>query len=150
MPYLNFLLHHSLTEISLKERNCWFLVLEYKNLSDGNFRCGDAMLLLKSVYYHPFMLQAIETLTGALFQRPPLISAVKRQLRIRTIYESKLLEFDSERQLGMCCNMFVIITTTEVTSTGMGGVGLEPHIFLFPSLCRRGNSYLSDICGFGI
>lgn len=39
-------------------------------------------------------------LTGALFQRPPLISAVKRQLRIRTIYESKLIEFDSERHLG--------------------------------------------------
>ena len=29
---------------------------------------------------------------GALFQRPPLISAVKRQLRIRTIYESKLYQ----------------------------------------------------------
>lgn len=29
---------------------------------------------------------ALETLTGALFQRPPLISAVKRQLRVRTIY----------------------------------------------------------------
>merc|ERR1711959_462632 len=45
--------------------------------------------------------QAIETLTGALFQRPPLISAVKRQLRVRTIYESKLLEFDKERNLGV-------------------------------------------------
>merc|ERR1711977_559824 len=44
---------------------------------------------------------AIETLTGALFQRPPLISAVKRQLRVRTIYESKLLEFDKERNLGV-------------------------------------------------
>ncbi|GAQ79971.1 Pseudouridine synthase family protein [Klebsormidium nitens] len=43
--------------------------------------------------------RAIETLTGALFQRPPLISAVKRQLRIRTIYKSKLLEYDAERQL---------------------------------------------------
>lgn len=41
------------------------------------------------------------TLTGALFQRPPLISAVKRQLRIRTIYDSKLLEFDPERRLGV-------------------------------------------------
>uniref|UniRef100_A0A914R7T8 Pseudouridine synthase II N-terminal domain-containing protein n=1 Tax=Parascaris equorum TaxID=6256 RepID=A0A914R7T8_PAREQ len=29
--------------------------------------------------------QALEKLTGALFQRPPLISAVKRQLRIRTV-----------------------------------------------------------------
>ena len=49
------------------------------------------------------LLQAITTLTGALFQRPPLISAVKRQLRIRTIYESKLLEYDNERNLGQCC-----------------------------------------------
>lgn len=45
--------------------------------------------------------RAVETLTGALFQRPPLISAVKRQLRIRTIYESKLLEFDTQRNLGV-------------------------------------------------
>ena len=44
---------------------------------------------------------AIEKLTGALFQRPPLISAVKRQLRIRTIYESKLIEYDEQRRLGV-------------------------------------------------
>ncbi|XP_027113552.1 H/ACA ribonucleoprotein complex subunit 4-like [Coffea arabica] len=43
--------------------------------------------------------RALETLTGAVFQRPPLISAVKRQLRIRTIYESKLLEYDASRHL---------------------------------------------------
>jgi len=51
----------------------------------------------------------VEQLTGALFQRPPLISAVKRQLRIRTVYESKLLEFDAERNMGkmiklICCS----------------------------------------------
>mmetsp|Transcript_5751 Transcript_5751/g.8832 ORF Transcript_5751/g.8832 Transcript_5751/m.8832 type:complete len:490 (-) Transcript_5751:249-1718(-) len=45
--------------------------------------------------------RALKTLTGALFQRPPLISAVKRQLRIRTIYESKLIEFDKERGLAV-------------------------------------------------
>lgn len=45
--------------------------------------------------------RALETLTGALFQRPPLISAVKRQLRVRTIYESKLVEMDLERNLGV-------------------------------------------------
>lgn len=45
--------------------------------------------------------RAVELLTGALFQRPPLISAVKRQLRIRTVYESKLLEFDEKRRLGV-------------------------------------------------
>ncbi|KAE9035656.1 H/ACA ribonucleoprotein complex subunit 4 [Phytophthora rubi] len=47
------------------------------------------------------LARAIETLTGALFQRPPLISAVKRQLRIRTIYESKLIEYDQDRHLGI-------------------------------------------------
>ena len=61
---------------------------------------------------------AIETLTGAIYQRPPLIAAVKRVLRVRTIYErcvrwcgvdeccltfgrSKLLEFDSQKNLGV-------------------------------------------------
>lgn len=47
------------------------------------------------------LANAIETLTGALFQRPPLISAVKRQLRIRTIYQSKLIEYDEKRNLGV-------------------------------------------------
>ncbi|KAG2495733.1 hypothetical protein HYH03_006331 [Edaphochlamys debaryana] len=45
--------------------------------------------------------KALETLTGALFQRPPLISAVKRQLRIRTIYQAKLVEYDEERNLAV-------------------------------------------------
>ncbi|TEB39253.1 putative rRNA pseudouridine synthase [Coprinellus micaceus] len=45
--------------------------------------------------------RALETLSGALFQRPPLISAVKRQLRIRTIYNSTLIEFDEKRNLGV-------------------------------------------------
>jgi H/ACA ribonucleoprotein complex subunit 4 len=45
--------------------------------------------------------RALQTLTGALFQRPPLISAVKRQLRIRTIHESTLHEFDEKRNLAV-------------------------------------------------
>ncbi|CAN8071197.1 unnamed protein product [Agarophyton chilense] len=45
--------------------------------------------------------RAVEMLTGALFQRPPLISAVKRQLRIRTIYEAKLLEYDEKKRLAV-------------------------------------------------
>ncbi|VDD76108.1 unnamed protein product [Mesocestoides corti] len=45
--------------------------------------------------------QVCEKLKGALFQRPPLIAAVKRQLRIRTIYDSKLLEYDAEKGLGV-------------------------------------------------
>ena len=42
---------------------------------------------------------ALQTLTGAQFQRPPLISAVKRQLRVRSIYQSRLLEYDAEKGL---------------------------------------------------
>jgi len=53
----------------------------------------------------------VEQLTGALFQRPPLISAVKRQLRIRTVYESKLLEFDAERNMGKKKNFWYYVVT---------------------------------------
>lgn len=60
------------------------------------------MLRLHSSLPDPTALpRALQTLSGALFQRPPLISAVKRQLRIRTIYESKLLEFDEKRNLAV-------------------------------------------------
>merc|ERR1711884_901107 len=45
--------------------------------------------------------QELERLKGALFQRPPLISAVKRQLRVRTCCESKLIEHDQERNMGI-------------------------------------------------
>lgn len=45
--------------------------------------------------------KALETLKGALFQRPPLISAVKRKLRVRNIYKSKLIEYDAARNLGV-------------------------------------------------
>lgn len=45
--------------------------------------------------------QALEKLTGALFQRPPLISAVKRQLRIRTVYENKLIEYHPNQNMGI-------------------------------------------------
>jgi H/ACA ribonucleoprotein complex subunit 4 len=43
----------------------------------------------------------LETLQGALYQRPPVVSAVKRRLRIRTIKKNTLLEFDRERHLGV-------------------------------------------------
>lgn len=43
----------------------------------------------------------LETLQGALYQRPPVVSAVKRRLRIRTIKKNTLLEFDKERHLGV-------------------------------------------------
>lgn len=72
------------------------------------------------------LAQAIEMLTGALFQRPPLISAVKRQLRVRTIYESKLLEFDEEKHLGvfwMSCEAGTYVRTLCVHLGLILGVG---------------------------
>ncbi|XP_073987730.1 dyskerin pseudouridine synthase 1 Nop60B [Rhodnius prolixus] len=47
------------------------------------------------------ILKKMEFLKSAQFQRPPLISAVKRQLRVRTIYDSKLIEFDKEKNMGI-------------------------------------------------
>lgn len=46
------------------------------------------------------VIQGLEKLRGALFQRPPLISAVKRQLRVRTVYDSKLFDYDESRNMG--------------------------------------------------
>ena len=45
--------------------------------------------------------ECIKKLTGTCFQRPPLISSVKRELRVRTIYDSKLYEYDAEKNMGM-------------------------------------------------
>lgn len=45
--------------------------------------------------------QGLDMLSGACFQRPPVIAAVKRQLRIRTIYEAKLVEYNKKRHLAI-------------------------------------------------
>lgn len=47
------------------------------------------------------LLKALSKLTGPVFQRPPLIAAVKRELRIRNIYELKLLEFEAGSDLAV-------------------------------------------------
>ncbi|KAK4227588.1 putative rRNA pseudouridine synthase [Podospora fimiseda] len=70
--------------------------------------------------------EALNTLTGALFQRPPLISAVKRQLRIRSIYKIKMIEFDNDRHLGVfwvSCEAGTYIRTLCVHLGLMLGVG---------------------------
>lgn len=70
--------------------------------------------------------QSLETLTGALFQRPPLISAVKRQLRIRTVYQTELLEFDNKRHLAVfrvACEAGTYIRTLCVHLGLLLGVG---------------------------
>ena len=72
------------------------------------------------------LTRGLETLTGALFQRPPLISAVKRQLRVRTIYESKLIEYDNKRNLGVfwvSCEAGTYIRTLCVHLGLLFGVG---------------------------
>ena len=38
----------------------------------------------------------LKKLQGACFQRPPLINSVKRELRVRTIYDYKLYEFNKD------------------------------------------------------
>lgn len=40
-------------------------------------------------------------LTGTCFQRPPLIASVKRELRVRTIFDSKLIEYDREKNMAL-------------------------------------------------
>lgn len=70
--------------------------------------------------------QGLEKLRGALFQRPPLISAVKRQLRVRSVYDSKLLDFDAERNVGVfwvSCEAGSYIRTMCVHLGLMLGVG---------------------------
>ncbi len=85
--------------------------------------------------------RALETLTGALFQRPPLISAVKRQLRIRTIHESKVIEFDNDRNLGVfwvsCEGMFSAYSCVELVSNRIA------------NLCHSGNVYSNSLCSHG-
>lgn len=44
---------------------------------------------------------ALRLLTGSVFQRPPLISAVKRQLRVRSIYKMKLLDYDNLKNIAV-------------------------------------------------
>ncbi|KAG8180353.1 hypothetical protein JTE90_016384 [Oedothorax gibbosus] len=75
--------------------------------------------------------RALETLTGALFQRPPLISAVKRQLRVRTIYEVKMNQYDNEKNLGIfwvSCEAGTYVRTMCVhlgLTLGVGGQMVE-------------------------
>ena len=89
--------------------------------------------------------RGLTALTGALFQRPPLISAVKRQLRIRTIYESKLLQYDEERQLvvfWVSCEAGTYIRTLCVHLGLMLGVGA--HMQVLPT---RYCQLLCDLAG---
>lgn len=66
----------------------------------------------------PEVKAALDALTGAVFQRPPVISAVKRQLRVRTIYEARVHDYDEKRHtciFGISCEVRGV--------RGPGGVG---------------------------
>jgi H/ACA ribonucleoprotein complex subunit 4 len=83
--------------------------------------------------------KVLQKLTGALYQRPPLISAVKRQLRVRTIYKSELLEYDEERHLGVFvvdCEAGTYIRTLCVHIGYLLGVGAHMQEL---RRCRSGN-----------
>lgn len=45
--------------------------------------------------------KALDGLKGTVFQRPPLISAVKKVLRVRTVYDIQLIEYDEEKEMGI-------------------------------------------------
>ncbi|XP_063681486.1 uncharacterized protein LOC134816630 isoform X2 [Bolinopsis microptera] len=88
--------------------------------------------------------KTLEKLKGAQFQRPPLISAVKRQLRIRTIYENKLLEYDPEQKLGifwMKCEAGTYVRTFCVHIGLLLGVGAHMQEL---RRCRSGIQHESD------
>lgn len=75
-------------------------------------------------------------MVGALFQRPPLISAVKRQLRVRTIYESKLLEFDKQRNL---CELIYPSLSVSLF------IKISLYVAVFWVSCEAG-TYIRSLC----
>jgi len=72
-------------------------------------RVLQALLLSRKVYvgalklHHDIPIEKLKTamryFEGEIYQRPPLKSAVKRQLRIRRIYEFRLMEMDGRKVL---------------------------------------------------
>lgn len=46
-----------------------------------------------------YLQEAIELFTGEIYQRPPVRSSVSRRLRVRSVYQFEMLEFDQRRFL---------------------------------------------------
>jgi hypothetical protein len=92
------------------------------------------MTVLSDCVLSAQVTRALSQLRGALFQRPPLISAVKRQLRVRTIYDSKLLEYDDDRQLvvfWISCEAGTYVRTMCVHLGLLLGVGAHMQVYIF-------------------
>lgn len=60
-----------------------------------------AVLRLKEAVEQSDLQKAINFLTGRVYQCPPLISAVKKQLRVREIMKNELIEYDPEQKLAV-------------------------------------------------
>jgi len=72
------------------------------------------------------LIKGIQALTGTCFQRPPLIASVKRELRVRTIFETKLFEYDKEKNMAliwMSCEAGTYVRTFCVHLGLIMGVG---------------------------
>lgn len=82
-------------------------------------------------------------MVGALFQRPPLISAVKRQLRVRTIYENKLLEYDEKRHLGNQYNRTITLYCFAINFSSF--FSFPPPQGVFWVSCEAG-TYIRTLC----
>jgi len=48
------------------------------------------------------LVKALRKMEGPVYQRPPILSAVARRLRVRTIHECKLLEYQEKKRLSYC------------------------------------------------
>lgn len=92
------------------------------------------------------IMRGLDTLTGALFQRPPVISAVKRQLRIRTIYENKICHYDEKKGMltfTVSCEAGTYIRTLCVHLGMVLGVGAHmQELRRIRSGCLDENKYL--------
>jgi H/ACA ribonucleoprotein complex subunit 4 len=60
-----------------------------------------AVLKLFQTVPHEKLQEAVRFLTGKLYQCPPAISAVKKQLRVRQVYSNELIEYDPEQNLAV-------------------------------------------------
>ena len=60
-----------------------------------------AVLRLGQAVDHSELVKAIKFFTGRVYQCPPLISAVKKELRVREIKENQLIEYDPEEKLAI-------------------------------------------------
>ena len=65
-------------------------------LSPKEYVC---LMHLHKPVYEDRIIEVLEEFTGKLYQMPPVKSAVKRELRVRTVYQIKLLEIENNQDV---------------------------------------------------